>query len=126
MKLVRFWKSLARNRYGEAFIYAVTSILLSVILGAVCSLIGGRFWYLAQSLFLLFFAPGIVSALLLVLTNIKTNLSWGFGCGLYYGSLFLIAIFKKAGDTSLPYIAGISLTIAICYCIYLKNFSNKK
>ena len=123
MKILRF---ITENRYRKALYMTVISILLSAILGAVLSLIAGNFWRLTQCVFWFFFAPGIVSALLLVLTNIETDLSWGFGCGLYYGSVFLIAIFEKTGDKSLPYIAGISLTIAVCYCIYLKKFSNKK
>lgn len=122
---MKIWKFISENRYGQSLFMTIISILLSVILGAVLSLIDGAFWRLTQIVFWFFFAPGIVSALLLVLTNIETDLSFGFGCGLYYGSVFLIAIFGKIGEKSLPYIAGISLTIAICYCIYLKKFQNR-
>ncbi len=122
---MKIWKFITKNRYGEALYMAVISILLSVILGAALSIIAGTFWDMTQSIFWFFCAPGIVSALLLVLTNIESNLSWGFGCGLYYGSVFLISIFEKVGDKSLPYIAGISLTIAVCYSIHLKKFSKR-
>lgn len=122
---MKIWRFITENRYGEALFVAVISILLSVILGAVLSLIDGHFWRSTQIVFWFFFAPGIVSALLLVLTNIETDLSWGFGCGLYYGSAFLIAIFEKIGNKSLPYIAAISLAITVCYCIYLKKFQNR-
>ena len=122
---MKIWKFITENRYGEALYMAVISILVSMMLGAVCSLIDGTFWRATQIAFWFFGAPGIVSALLLVLTNIETDLSWGFGCGLYYGSVFLISIFEKIGDKSLSYIAGISLTIVVCYSIYLNKFSKR-
>lgn len=122
---MKIWRFITENRYGEALYLTVISIVLSVILGALLSLIAGTFWHMTQVIFWFFCAPGIVSALLLVLTNIESDLSWRFGYGLYYGSVFLIAVFKEIGDKSLPYIAGISLTIAVCYSIYLKKFSER-
>lgn len=123
---MKFWKYITENRYGYALWMTIIAILLSAILGSLLSLIAGSFWYMTQCMFWFFCAPCVVSALLLVLTNIEIDLVWGFGCGLYYGSVFLIAIFEKIVDKSLPYIAGISLTIAICYLTYLKKFSNRR
>lgn len=119
---MKFWKSILRSRLGLACFGIALSVLFSVLFGAVFSLIVGTFWGWTKTMFWCFFAPGVVGALLLVLTPIEEGKAIGFGYGLYYGSMFAITIFSKIGASALPYVAGISLTVAVCYAVYLKFF----
>ena len=125
-----FMKKLTfENRIGLAVILAVISIALSVIFGLLFSFLAficgdmvnsfiWTFWNMAKGALMIFFAPGIVSSLLLALTKMDDDLVFWFGCGLYYGSLFAISICQKIGDETLPYIAGILLTIIVGHVVY--------
>ena len=105
------------------------SFLLTVIMGGLLSLLTRNFWYTCQYMFFLFFAFPIVTALLLVFTNIQENLAYEFGAGLYYGTLVMAAITQGFG-WNLPDLARIFLSsiisALICYIVYLKNFKRKQ
>ena len=114
------------SRWGLAVWFTLIALLSPVLLSVFfCWLPGLDFWYTAQYMFFLFCGSGVVSALLLILTNINEDLSYGFGAGLYYGTIAIAYSISKLGW----YIPNwdrliLSFTIAalVCYIVWLEKF----
>lgn len=118
---MKFWKRIFENRYTSAIFFAIILILLSLLFGAVFSLIGGTFWQMTKIMFWAFFAPGVVASLLLILTPISEDLSLGFGYGLYYGTAAAYTIISKfSWATDFAWIASFIFAALVCYIVYLK------
>lgn len=101
------------SRYGLAFWFALMGLLFPLFLALMfCWLPGANFWFTAKYMFILFAAPSLVSALLLVLTRIDVDLSYGFGNGLYYGTAGLAYL-----TTKLPWYMPDLDRILLCFVI---------
>ena len=112
------------SRWGLAVWFTLTALLSPVLLSVfLCLFPGLDFWYTVQYIFFLFCGSGLVSALLLVLTNINEDLSYGFGAGLYYGTI-AVAYSIDAFGWYIPnwdrLILSFIITALICYIVWLK------
>ena len=113
-------------RFGLALFYVALGFLLSALLAGLCCLIPGvGFWNTAQSMYFIFFAPTAAIALLLILTSMNENLTYGFGIALYYGTVAIAATTLKLG-WYIPnwdrLLLGFAITALICYITWLKKF----
>jgi hypothetical protein len=116
-----------RNFFNERTKMALKLLLMSagltLILGAGLSLVIRDFWYNCMIVWAMFFAFPVVSAALLLLTNIEEDLSWGFGAGLYYGTGFvcwLVDKFKWGIPTEGKILLGVTISGLVCYIAYLR------
>ncbi len=115
---MKLFKVFFSGRYGLAAGIVLISVLMSIILGGLFSLIAGTFWYCTQWMFWFFGAPCVTGALLLIFTAIEEDLSFGFGCGLYYGTAFAIKILSNFSNTIVLYFAGFLVAALVCYAVY--------
>ena len=115
-------------RYGLAIFYALVSAFLSVLIGMIMSLVTGHFpeklWYSTEFMFLAFFAGTAVAAVLLLITKIPTDLTFGFGNGLYYGALGSALLIGKLWEipSEAAYIIGFIIAALVCYIVWIKKF----
>ena len=114
------------SRLGLALCYIVIGLLASALLSALCCLIPGTsFWNTAQSIYLIFFAPTVAIALLLIFTSIDESLAYGFGIGLYYGTAAIAAATLKLGWYIPDWdrlLLSFVVSALICYIVWLKKF----
>jgi len=106
--------------------FTLIALLFPVLFSAfLCLIPGFGFWYTAQYIFFLFCGSGVVSALLLILTNISEDLSFGFGAGLYYGTVAIAFATTKLGWL-IPDLDRLILSFVIaaliCYIVWLKKY----
>lgn len=117
------------TRYGFAVLYLLISFSLTLIIGGLLSLITKDFFYTIGSIFYLFFAFPCVSALLLIFTNIEEDLSYGFGAGLYYGTIGVAAFIDWLNwhiTNCQKLFCGFVVSSLVCYIVYLERFSPRK
>lgn len=127
-----FFHKIFGNRYGMAAFYVVIAAVLTFSLGFVISLILGDgslngFWRSSLLMFWIFFAGAVVAAVLLVITSVPVDLSFGFGYGLYYGTLGVAILLDKLFlvDKEVGYIIGFVLSALVSYIIWLKKYKAK-
>ena len=116
-------KKFFNERTKMALTFVLMSAGLTLILGAGLSLLTKNFWYTCVIILGMFFAPAVVSAALLLLTNIEEDLSWQFGMGLYYGATFvcwLVDKFKWGIPTEGKILLGLIISGLVCYIVYLR------
>lgn len=114
------------SRWGLATWLTLIAFLVPVLLSALLCLVPGLdFWSTAQYIFFLFCGSGVVAALLLILTNINEDLSFGFGAGLYYGTIAIAYCSIKLG-WHIPdwdrLILSFVMAALICYIVWLEKF----
>lgn len=110
------------NRYGFALWMCIVACLISLFLGVmIYVIVQSDFLDLVIDMFLMWCAPAVVAALLLLLTPISEDLSLGFGYGLYYG-MFAVHNFVTIFTNSITfsYMVSFIITALICYIVYLK------
>ena len=116
------------TRKGLILFYLLMAPLLSLFLGLFLLLAGMDFGNAVYAMYVLFCAPATVSAFLMVLTPISENLSYGFGCGLYYGTCAVYVITIKLGWT-MPelsrYLLGFIIASLVCYIVWLNKYKSK-
>lgn len=103
-------KKFLDSRYAQALWFTLMSLLTPLFLALFFFWIPGiGFWMAAQYMFYLFSAFALVSAALLLLTPIHEDLAYGFGMGIYYGTLGLAYL-----TTKLPWYMPNFDRIALC------------
>lgn len=116
-------KKLFNGRKGMAFTLLLLSAGFTLVFGAGFSLLTKNFWGSCKAFFEIFFAFPVVSAALLLLTNIEEDLSWGFGAGLYYGTGFVCWLVDEFG-WGIPIegqiLLGLIISGLVCYIVYLR------
>lgn len=121
-------KRLLDSRWGLAVVFLLIALLLPLFLGLSLIPAGMEFWTAVYAMFVLVGAPGVVSAALLVLTPIKEDFSYGFGCGLYYGSCAIYLLTIKLG-WSMPefsrFLLGFVIAALVCYIVWLDKYKYK-
>lgn len=106
------------NRYGFALWACIVACFLSLLFGLI--FFQTNFLDSVIDMFLLWCAPAVVAALLVILTPISIDLSFGFGCGLYYGTWAAYSIISKfSWSTNFAWIAGFIFAALVCYIVYL-------
>lgn len=110
------------------FVFTIlVSIALTLVFGALFALTGKNFeesfLKCCKISFLWFFAPGVVSAALILVTKISMDLVYGFGAGLYYGTIVISAIIRKIEIKE--YIIGAIISSLIAYIVWIKNFKEE-
>lgn len=116
-------KKIFSGRKGFAFALLLMSAGLTLIFGAGFSLLIKDFWKSCALCFEIFFAFPVVSAALLLLTNIPEDLSYEFGAGLYYGTAavcWLVDKFKWGIPTDGKVLLGLVISGLACYIVYLR------
>ena len=116
-----------KNRTWSALMLLLISLAMSFVLGIVFGLIAGNIRDAIIFIFFAFGAGGCVSALLLLVTSIPENLSYGFGLVLYYGTVILgTGICKHIGyeDPLYFFIAFVIVAMA-SYIAWLTYFKEK-
>lgn len=116
-----------KNRVWLAVMMMLVSLAMSFVLGIFFGLIAGNIRDAIIFIFLAFGAPGCVSALLLLITSIPDNLSWGFGLALYYGTLLLgNGICEYVGyEDSLHFFIAFVIVAMACYIAWLTYFKER-
>ena len=121
------FQKLLDNRKFFAIFWTALGIILSILIGFLLSLVRGdlsRVWILAKWSYILFFANTIPTSALLLVTQIPEDLTFGFGCGLYYGTLATATLLQKilaiSENTALE--IGFIIDALICYIVWLKIF----
>lgn len=119
-----------KERYKLAAFYILGSLIFPIPLSGLLCLVPKMddFWFVAKYCFFMFSAFLCVAGLLLILTNIPEDLSFGFGAGLYYGSIAIAAITQEIGwgigDTD-RIILGFIISALVCYIVYLEGFKSR-
>lgn len=117
------------TRIGFAIFYILVAGIVCAILGFLFSLFVGlsSFWYTTQYIYVLFGAPSIASAVLLIFTNMDEELTFGFGLGLYYGACLVAYAIGKLGWI-IPlldrFLIGLFVSAVVCYFAY-KSYPHK-
>lgn len=86
----------------------------------------GDFIEACKGIFWFFTAPLVVSAALLVLTNIKDDFAGYFGMGIYYGTAILYGIPEELGWIIPKFdrlLIGAGISCLVAYFVY-KNLSH--
>lgn len=116
------------SRNGFAVILILTSAACTVLFAGLLSLFNGNFILGCKLVFMVFFASLVVSAFLLVFTNIPDEWTIGFGAGLYYGTIFVSAITREVG-WGLPeldrILLGAIISSLVSYIVY-QNLMKKR
>lgn len=75
-------------------------------------------------MFLFFSAPVVAAAFLLLFTKVPDDLTYGYGCALYYGTMVLAELFRELGMYPgwPPYAAALLVVSLVCYIVWLKMF----
>lgn len=121
-----------KERFKLAFILIIASILVSVLIGLFLALITpdgsgfDRFINLSKSIFFFFGAPGAVSGVLVLLTNIKDDLAIPFGLWIYYGSAAIAYFISniigwEMEDEALIVISG-TISCLIAYIVWSNKY----
>lgn len=117
-----------RNKYTFAAFSILTSVAFSAFLALFFSIAGGRYWDLVIIMFFWFGAPLSVAGLLVLLINLDESLSFGYGCALYYGSVFLAGLLQKWFH--IAHHVGLIIAFVIvalsCYVFWLKHHKKKE
>lgn len=77
---------------------------------------------------LMFSAGGIVGGLLLITTRIPDDLTFGYGCALFYGTVFggyALSEIIAEGYEEWAYIIAFAVDVLICYIIWLNEFKGR-
>lgn len=122
-----------RLRYKGGLLLIAISLAVSVVLGAIFALIplatdGGSylkgFILMSKTMFFMFAAGIAVGGILLIANIVPENFCVGFGCALYYGTIFLAALLSDyiTGATANRYIISFVVVSLICYIVWLKKF----
>lgn len=126
-----FFMRVFNSRCGWAAFYVIITAVLTVILGFIFSLVFGNvswegFWRASSLMFWYFSAGAIVAAILLIITKIPINLTFGFGCGLYYGTIaaawILEEFFSVGGSAGCS--IGFVFAALVCYVVWLKKYKD--
>ena len=83
----------------------------------------GDFIEACKAVFMLFTAHMVVSAALVVLTNIKDDFAGYFGMGIYYGTVILYGIPKHLGWIIPEFdrlLIGAGISCLVAYLVYQK------
>lgn len=117
-----------KNKYTYALFAILGSVVFSAFLAALFSIIGGNFWRLVQIVYLWFGAPLTVAGLLILLLNFKEELSYGYGCALYYGSALIASLLNKWFDITFKtsYIIAFVIVALLSYIFWLKHHKEKE
>ena len=119
-------KRFFNSRWGLATWFTLTAILFPVLFSAfLCTIPGLDYWYTVQYIFILFCGFLVLAALLLVLTNINEDLSFGFGAGLYYGTMAITYFSTELGwhiPTLDRLILSFIIAALVCYIVWLEKF----
>lgn len=119
-------------RYKFCFFIFGVSLVAPAILGALCALIGlnedttylKNFAAMCEAMFWFLGAGMAVGGILLLLDIVPMNLWIGFGCALYYGTIFLSAFlsdFIYGADIN-RYCISFVIVSLVCYIVWLKHF----
>lgn len=127
-------KRFSRLKYA---IYAlIVAVTLALSLAALLTLLdvilpsgsgrsaGVTFMRLVWIMFLFFSAPAVVAAFLLIFTKVPDDLTYGYGCALYYGTVVLAELFRELGMYPgwPPYAVALLVVSLVCYIVWLKMF----
>ena len=117
------------SRFGLASFYLISAALLTFALGFIISLIIGNkstegVLRASTAMFWFFFAGTVASAILLLITKIPINLTFGFGNGLYYGTVASAWLLKElySIESIIGCKIGFVLTALVCYIVWLKKY----
>lgn len=116
-------KKLFNGRKGMAFTLLLLSAGFTLVFGAGFSLLTKNFWGSCKAFFEIFFAFPIVSAALLLFTNIEEDLTYPFGAGLYYGTgavCWLVDEFGWGIPIEGKILLGLIISGLVCYIVYLR------
>lgn len=111
------------TRIGFAIFYILVAGILCTILGFLFSLFDSlsSFWFITQYIYVLFGAPSIASAVLLIFTNMNEELTFGFGMGWYYGACLVAYAIEKLGwiiPMADRFLIGVFVSAIVCYFLY--------
>lgn len=122
-----------KKRAKTGILYIAISVIFSIVLGALFALFPGKRNYLDSFLFwskvFCFFGGGCIAAgLLCFLTNVNEDYVFGFGNGLYYGTLFTTKFLFWLLDSEKSEIIFIAfvITALISYIIWFKNYKDRE
>lgn len=77
---------------------------------------------------LMFSAGGIVGGLLLITTRIPDDLIFGYGCALFYGTVFggyALSEIIAEGYEEWAYIIAFAVDVLICYIVWINEFKGR-
>lgn len=118
------------TRLGKAIFLVLVFIVLCAVLAAMFCAIAGDFEKFNKAFevaFWFFGASGVVGAILCILTTLPDDYVFGFGLGLYYGSLACAVVIHKLW-ASIPFDAALFLGSVIaaetCYIVWLKVYKD--
>jgi len=125
-------KEKRRWRYKLCFFIFGVSLVVPAILGALFALIGltenttylENFAAMGEAMFWYLGAGTAVGGILLLLNIVPINLCIGFGCALYYGTVFLSAFLSNFiyGAEINRYCISFVIVSLVCYIVWLKKF----
>ena len=126
------WGDKVKERTKEALLLIGISVGISVAVGFILSLISVAqgdpfnvvFLRTTAMVFGIFGAGSAVGGGLLLITPIPRDLAFGFGNGLYYGTLAAgYFISKLMGyESTMFYLIGLIISSLVCYIVWLKEF----
>lgn len=127
-------KDKTRSRCRIGLLCIATSIAYSVVFGALLALLRqdvgsylDNIVTISEVTFFMFGAGLAAGGLLLIANIIPEKLCIGFGCALYYGTIFLSSILSKFIDSAdiNRYIISFTIVSLVCYIAWLKGFKMK-
>lgn len=130
----RFCNVKMKRRTKTGILYILTSIFLSIVLGALFAFLPGKrsyldsFLYCSKFFYFLFCAGLSVSGILLLVTNIQEDFSFNFGMGIYYGTVFTSKFLSWLLDSEKSEIIFIAFAITslISYIVWLTNYKDRE
>lgn len=123
-----------KKRTKLALCVIASSFALSAVLGLLHAVMPSDKpffdgWIRATEICYLLFGGGAAAAgVLLLITTIPSDLAYGFGNGLHYGTLIMAGLLQwLIGPIKESYSCIVALVIVslICYIVYIRRFKSK-
>lgn len=130
-------KSGMKERTREIVILFLLSFVTPCILGLIFAALPveeissywSKWFHISQIMYLWFCAGFTAGGILMLVTPLKGDHAIGFGCGLYYGTVFGANAIRKYfgydGSDSFLYLTSFVITALICYIVWLKEIKRK-
>ena len=122
-----------KSRMKLALISVLISLSVSVVIGIVFSIFISRGNFLGTVLkvstyiYFLFCCGGTVSAILLLITKLPDDLTFGYGNAIYYGTVLLTYFLIEKGDCKsvIAFLVSLVIVCLVCYIVWEKKFKWK-